>query len=152
MSKPSRKIVYVIEAVLEIAYSGETQPLQARDITKRLGIPVRSLEHAFQQLARAGILVGAKGPRGGYRLARERRRITLGEIARVTNAFEASDEPDERLPVTTPLGTKVVRPLWRELEDFFVESLDGITIEDLCHRAQRAGVAAEYAARLDYTI
>jgi Rrf2 family iron-sulfur cluster assembly transcriptional regulator len=151
MSKPSRKIVYVIEAVLEIAYSAETQPIQARNITKRLGIPMRSLEHAFQQLAHAGILVGAKGPRGGYRLARERRRITLGEIARVTNAFEANEEPDDR-PAVTPLGHKVVRPLWRELEESFVESLDGITIEDLCRRAQSAGVAGEYAARLDYTI
>ena len=32
-----------------------------------------------QKLVRAGILSGVRGPRGGYLLARERRRISLGE-------------------------------------------------------------------------
>ena len=44
---------------------------------------VPDLEQVLQQLVRADILRGVRGPRGGYRLARERRRISLGEVVRV---------------------------------------------------------------------
>ena len=37
----------------------------------------------LQALVRHGILKGVRGPRGGYELARERRRITAGDIVRV---------------------------------------------------------------------
>jgi Rrf2 family transcriptional regulator, iron-sulfur cluster assembly transcription factor len=36
----------------------------------------------LQGLVHAKILRGVRGPRGGYELARERRRITAGEIVR----------------------------------------------------------------------
>jgi hypothetical protein len=33
-----------------------------------------------------------------------------------------------------------------------MQRLDSVTIEDLCNRAHKAGIAGEYAARFDYTI
>ena len=74
--------LFAIEAVLDIAYHAGAQPVQSREITRRQGIPRRYLEQALQNLVRGGVLVGVRGPRGGYRLARERRRITVGEIIR----------------------------------------------------------------------
>jgi DNA-binding IscR family transcriptional regulator len=50
------------------------------------------------------------------------------------------------------LGKKVVRPLWLELQEEVMQRLDGITIEDLCLRAHKVGVAGEYAARFDFSI
>jgi Rrf2 family iron-sulfur cluster assembly transcriptional regulator len=46
----------------------------------------------MQELVRAGILKGVRGPKGGYRLARERRRVTVGEIVRVVAALELYKE------------------------------------------------------------
>ena len=42
----------------------------------------------MQQLVRAGILRGVRGPRGGYRLARERRRVSVGDVVRVVRGIE----------------------------------------------------------------
>ena len=78
-----KKVLFAIEAVLDIAYHTGAEPVQSKDITRRQGIPRRYLEQALQQLVRHGILVGVRGPRGGYRLARERRSITIGIIVRV---------------------------------------------------------------------
>jgi Rrf2 family protein len=151
MLRLSKKLLFTIEAVLDIAYNAGTLPVQASEITKRQGIPRRYLEPALQQLVRAGVLTGGRGPRGGYRLARERRRITVGEIVRVVRSLETGDDPAEGED-GAELGRKVVRPLWLELQEEVMRRLDETTIEELCLRAHKAGVAGEYAARFDYTI
>ena len=70
MLKSSRKLLFAIEAVLDIAYNAADTPVQSREITERQGIPRRYLEPVLQHLVRADILIGVRGPRGGYRLGR----------------------------------------------------------------------------------
>lgn len=151
MLRISKKLMFAIEAVLDIAYNAGTEPVQSGEITRRQGIPKRYLEQVLQQLVRDGILAGVRGPRGGYRLARERRRITLGEIVRVVRSMETASDPIED-PAGSILGHKVVRPMWAELQDEFITKLEAITIEDLCLRARAAGVESETEERIDFTI
>lgn len=151
MLRISKKLMFAIEAVLDIAYNAGTEPVQSGEITRRQGIPKRYLEQVLQQLVRDGILAGVRGPRGGYRLARERRRITLGEIVRVVRSMETAADPIED-PAGSILGHKVVRPMWADLQDEFIAKLEGITIEDLCLRARAAGVESETEDRIDFTI
>lgn len=146
MIETPKKLLLAIEAVLDIAYNAGGNPVQSNEITERQGISRRYLEPVLQQLVRAGILKGVRGPRGGYRLARERRRITLGEITRVVMTGEADELP------TSKLGEAVVTPLWREMQEDALDRLDGITIEDLCTRARAAGLPAATAQTLDFTI
>ncbi len=151
MLRLSKKLLFAIEAVLDIAYNAGTLPVQSGEITRRQGIPRRYLEQVLQQLVRAGVLAGVRGPRGGYRLARERRRISLGDIVRVVRALDGGEDPLE-VDEGAELGKRVVRPLWQELQDEVMQRLDSITVEDLCLRAHRVGVAGEPATRLDYSI
>lgn len=151
MLKLSRKTLFAIEAVLDIAYHAGPEPVQSQEITRRQGIPKRYLERALQELVHAGILIGQRGPRGGYRLARERRRISVGEIVHVVRALETPEESTGEVDGSA-LGQKVVRPLWGELLEHVMGRLDGITIEDLCERARAAGIASEGRKNLDFTI
>ena len=151
MLRLTKKLLFAIEAVLDIAYNAGPLPVQSSEITRRQGIPRRYLEQALQQLVRAGILSGVRGPRGGYRLARERRRITVGDIVRVVRSIEGGEDPT-RDEAGAELGLKVVRPLWTELQEEVMQRLDGVTLEDLCLRAHRAGVSGEFAARFDFSI
>jgi len=148
MLKMPRRTLYAIEAVLDIAYNAGEQPVRSSEITERQDIPARYLEPVLQQLVRAGILVGVRGPRGGYRLGRDRRRITVGDIARVAHGSE-DDVQDE---AGSPLGRAVVRPLIQALEADAVARMDGTTIDELCAQARQAGVASANAAPLDFTI
>lgn len=151
MLRLSKKLLFAIEAVLDIAYNSGSQPVQSREITARQGIPRRYLEQVLQQLVRAGVLTGVRGPRGGYLLARERRRITIGEITRVVAALDPA-EPLTESESASELGRKVVRPLWAEVQQRMMEELDKKTIEDLCLNAHSAGVESEARQRLDFTI
>ena len=92
MLRLSKKMLFAIEAVVDIAYHAGSQPVQSRDITRRQGIPRRYLEQALQQLVRANLLTGVRGPRGGYNLARERRRISVGDIVLVMRNMEQTGD------------------------------------------------------------
>ncbi len=151
MLRLSKKLLFAIEAVLDIAYNAAGKPVQAAEITHRQGIPRRYLEQVLQALVRDGILAGQRGPKGGYRLARERRRISVGDIVRVVRRIETSSDPVTEAPAS-PLGHRVVRPLWLELQADIMATLDKTTIEDLCQRAQSAKLAPDLTEVHDFTI
>ena len=151
MLRLSKKMLFAIEAVLDIAYHSSAEPVQSREITRRQGIPRRYLEQALQHLVRKGVLIGVRGPRGGYRLARERRRISIGDIVRVVREMETGANLIEDAPGSA-LGHEVVRPLWLELQNELMVRLDGLTIDDLCDRAGKAGIVSEGLLNLDFTI
>jgi Rrf2 family protein len=151
MLKLSRKTLFAIEAVLDIAYHSGASPVPSAEITRRQGIPKRYLERALQELVRAGVLAGVRGPRGGYRLARERRRVTVGEVVRIVRALETAGT-DIADAEGSELGHKVVRPLWTELNGELMTRLDSVSIEDLCGRAALAGIASESRRNLDFAI
>ena len=125
----SRKSLLALEAVVDVALHARPDPVQAREITKRQGVPQRYLEQVMQALVRANILRGVRGPRGGYRLARERRRISVKEVITVIEALE-SEETAEHF--NSPLGQQVIAPLCGRLQRAIDAEMDGITIADLC--------------------
>lgn len=147
----SRKTLYTLEAVLDVAYNARPDPVQSRDITARLGIPQRYLEQVLQQLVHAGVLKGVRGPRGGYTLARERRRITVGEIVRLVDGLEREGEPEAEGEGSL-LGAQVARPLLAEIEAAMLERLDAITMETLCTEGARLGVPRAGSGSADFTI
>ena len=124
--------------------------MQAKEITARQGVPQRYLEQVMQQLVRAGILKGVRGPRGGYRLARERRRISVGDVVRVAESIEDGEE--EKIRPRSELGLRIVAPLIQTLQDDIMAQLDAISIEELCQRARAQGVDATGAASSDFAI
>ena len=151
MIRMPKKVLFAIETVLDIAYHAGEEPVQSVVITRRQGIPRRYLEQVLQQLVRAGVLTGTRGPRGGYRLARERRRISIGQIVRVVQGLDPDDQPDD-LPAGSELGQRVVRPLCTSLQEEFMTRLDGITLDDLCRQAQVAGIRRGGQPAVDFSI
>lgn len=150
MLRLSRKAILALEAVVDIACNARPEPVQSKEIMRRQGVPDRYLEQVMQALVRQGVLKGVRGPRGGYRLAKERRRITAGEIVRIVAELEVADEPP--LAGTSAIGEKVVRPAIERIHLELLSQLDAISIEDLCARAEEQGLAEPAAPRVDFAI
>lgn len=140
MLKTPRKLLCAYEAVVDIALRAEAGPVQSSDLTERQGVPRRYLEQVLQRLVRAKILVGVRGPRGGYRLARDRCRITLGEITRVLADID-DGEPAVDFQLTSSMAQRVIVPLWERMQEAMLSELDEVTIEYLCQQAQQRGTA-----------
>ncbi len=146
MARLSEKSLLAVAAVVDVAVHSRGQPVAAKALAERHGLPPRHLEPVLQALVHAGILKGVRGPRGGYELARERRRISVAEIARVAEA--AGAESEEKVP---PLVGRVVRPAVASAEQAFEVALSAVTVEELCRNAEKLGVA-EALSHSDFNI
>jgi Rrf2 family protein len=127
-----RKAVLAVAAVIDVAMQEQVKPISAKTLASRHGLPPRHLEPVLQALVRCGILKGIRGPRGGYELARDRRRITANDILQAAGTVEDSEEPQSG----SELVTKVVLPAVAAAEREFGVALSRINVEDLARDAQ----------------
>ena len=127
-----RKAVLAVAAVIDVAMQEHGKPISAKTLASRHGLPPRHLEPVLQALVRCGILKGIRGPRGGYELARDRRRITANDILQAAGTVEDSEEPQSG----SELVTKVVLPAVAAAEHEFGVALSRINVEDLTRDAQ----------------
>ena len=74
MTPLSRRTLVAIATVVDVALHARPIPVSAKVLSARYQLGPRHLEGVLNALVRAGILKGIRGPRGGYELARERRR------------------------------------------------------------------------------
>jgi Rrf2 family protein len=102
-------------------------------LATRHSLPPRHLEPVLQALVRHGILKGVRGPRGGYELAREQRRITADDILR---AAGNADDINGSALADSLLLNKVVMPALGEAEHAFADALARINVADLAQSAE----------------
>jgi len=150
MNLLSRRSMLAIGAVVDIALHSRRAPVAAKALAARHRLPPRHLETLLQGLVHAKILKGVRGPRGGYELARERRRVTLGDIVRTAVGLSTADPED--VGARSVLLEKVVDPSVRKAGESFLTNLDGITVEDLCELADKESVLEEEKSMADFAI
>lgn len=147
MSLLSRKSLLAIGAVVDISLHARGRPVSAKALAARHDLPPRHLEPVLQALVHAGILKGIRGPRGGYELARERRRITAEDIVRAAGSADDGDDATGSV-----LINEVIRPAVQEAEKAFSDALAHVSVEDMAQRAEAMGGSAGTRGQNDFTI
>ena len=84
--KLSTKGRYAMVALADLATARDDQLTSLAEISRRQDISLPYLEQLFVRLRRAGLVESARGPGGGYRLARS------PDAIRVSEVLEAVDE------------------------------------------------------------
>jgi Rrf2 family transcriptional regulator, iron-sulfur cluster assembly transcription factor len=144
-----RRALLAIAAVVDIALHARPLPVAAKHLAARHNLPPRHLETVLQALVRQGILKGVRGPRGGYELARERRRITAAEITRAALSEMLDDQPSAS---QSRLVEEVVGPALKQASEAFLAELEHVTVEDLCRRAEERAVFGGLPQAVDFAI
>ncbi|MCB8875523.1 RrF2 family transcriptional regulator [Acidisoma silvae] len=146
-----RERAYTAVAVmLDIGwYAGRQRLESAGDIADRLSMARRGIEPVLQGLARAGLLDSTRGPKGGYRLGKSARQITLDEIVDAVTG-DGSDQGETE--AGGELQSSVVEPLWTELERHVQTHLKSVTLEALIQRAQAQGLKRPAHAPIVFAI
>ena len=124
--KIQKRIIYAIEAVLDIALNAGVNPVQNVAVAKRQGIPKRYLEQTLQILVKNNILVASRGPRGGYRLARERRKIKILDIIKSVTTEKAVSELYK-----SKISKIIIQPLINKFLEESMVYLNKISVEDI---------------------
>ena len=127
----SRRGHLALAAVVDIAIHARPLPIAAKTLAVRLELPPRHLEGLLQSLVHANILKGVRGPRGGYELARERRRITAASVLRAVSSENGGDAVSH-----CRLVRQLVAPIIEAAGKAFLDELETITIDDICRRAE----------------
>jgi len=146
-----RERAYTAVAImLDIGWHAGRQRLEsAGDVADRLSMARRGIEPVLQGLARAGLLDSTRGPKGGYRLGKSARQITLADILDAA-ANDASDQGETE--AGGQLQTAAVEPLWVELERQVQTHLKTVTLEALIERALAQGLRRPPIAPIVFTI
>jgi Rrf2 family protein len=134
MALLSRKGLLAIAAVIDVALHGRGRPVSAKALAARHSLPARHLEPVLQALVRVGILKGIRGPRGGYELARERRRITADDILRAAGTIEEANGSANA--AGSMLVSTVVIPAVGQAERAFSAALNRINLDELVRKAE----------------
>ena len=145
----SHRSVLALAAVVDVAMHARPMPVAAKTLAARHNLPPRHLETVLQALVRHGILKGVRGPRGGYELARERRRITAADVVRA--AMTASGDESAPTPASR-LVESVVAPVIHRADEAFLATLAAVTVEDLCREAEERAVFGDAEVVTDFTI
>ena len=124
------RVRHAVRALLEMAVN-RGKPLSAKEIAERERLSHLSLHQILHRLSKAGIVRGQRGPSGGYTLAKEPSKITLGEI------MEAVEGPialtrccNEEIPSPRcPLEKRcLARPYWLTLNQRLRDLLFEVTL------------------------
>lgn len=106
-------------------------PVSLAEIAAAQMLSLAYLEQLFGPLRRAGLVVSARGPGGGYRLARPAREIPIAAIV------DAVDEPlratrcEEGSPGCMQGMRCLTHDLWTELGEQIRLFLEGVTLADV---------------------
>ncbi len=80
--KISKKTDYALRALVTLVEHYRTGPIPIRELARRNDVPKRFLEHIMLHLKAKGWVESAAGIRGGYHLAKNPEKISLGEVVR----------------------------------------------------------------------
>lgn len=103
--------------------------MQAGVFIGSMGLSDRYLEKAMQELVRAGILKGVRGPRGGYLLARDPSDITVGQIVRAAERLGRKTKGDFRIEVEAV--RKLLSSLMNRERISLLAALDVVTLAEV---------------------
>ena len=137
---------YGIHAMYDLAVNYGDGPQSIKCIAERQGVPEAYLEQLIAMLRREKLVISNRGAQGGYRLAREPREITVGDVLRALegglNLVDCLDEEDT-------CGKSCACPsriVWMKIRDGLNQVVDGITLQDMideqvCQTAQEEGTS-----------
>jgi Rrf2 family iron-sulfur cluster assembly transcriptional regulator len=128
--KLTRSVSYAIGILLQVAAESSEAPLTAARIARGCRFPPRFLYRILRRLVDAGLLQGASGPGGGYRLAQPTRAITLLQIV---SAVDAPPEAARLVPVKAGHSgaTALVNRLCEQSAAHFATELERVKLSQL---------------------
>lgn len=148
--KLSTKGRYAVTAMADLALHAAPDTLVSLgQISERQGISLAYLEQLFSRLRKAKLVESARGPGGGYRLAK-----AAGET-RISEIMEAVDETlnaanCEALGCGTSRAACLTHDLWEQLSAQVYLFLHGVTLADVVEkRLEPCGPTTNFLALIE---
>lgn len=126
--KLSTKARHAITAMMDLAINDSVRPVTLAEISQCQGISLSYLEQLFSKLRKSDLVVGVRGPGGGYKLARHPNEISVANI--ITAIDEIKPKLQKGQEPSVQEYKYVTQILWDKLSDRIYHFLDNITLEE----------------------
>ena len=130
--------------LLDLAEHQNDGFIALKDIASRQDISKKYLEQIIPILNKSDFLISNRGFQGGYKLAKNPDKYTIGDILRITEGSLSPVACLDHEPVLCDRAKDCpTLPVWRGLKKAIDDYLDSITLQDLLDR-QRERYANDY--------
>lgn len=148
--KLTTKSRYGLRAMIDIATNFKEDPIPLKEVAKRQNISEHYLEQLISSLRKSGLVNSVRGAQGGYTLAKNPSKITVGDILRALEGpiglVDCVLEEDSRECIRE--DTCVTRIVWEKIRDSIVNTVDSITLQDLCNLPNKQKLSKELGDEL----
>lgn len=135
--KISTKGRYAVRVMLDLAAHNTGEYVKVKNIAERQKLSEKYLEQIIAILNKAGYVKSVRGAQGGYKIAKDPAKCTVGMILRLTegslapvSCLDGDVNECERCDTCDTLA------VWKQLEDAINGVVDHVTIADLLDRQQ----------------
>ena len=128
--KVTAKADYAVRAMLELATVDEGL-VKGERIAHAQGIPLKFLENILIDLRHAGIVHAQRGAEGGYRLARDPRDVTIGQVIRAVEGPLASVRGEPPESVSYVGAAEHLQTVWVAVRASLRSVLDDLTLAEV---------------------
>jgi Rrf2 family cysteine metabolism transcriptional repressor len=145
MLRITQRSEYAIQALLELALRPAAEPVTIANIAVAQRIPQKFLAVILARLRQAGLVVSERGTRGGYRLARAPRKISVGQVVRLLDGPVQPGSP--RVTDRTSDSEGALPHLRRQIAQAVDNVLNQTTLADLLDYEirRRAALVTNYS-------
>ncbi|MDR0521602.1 MAG: Rrf2 family transcriptional regulator [Planctomycetaceae bacterium] len=138
--KLSTKGKYALRMMLDLAEHRSKGIISLKDIADRQGISKKYLEQIVPLLHRPKMILTHRGPQGGYSLAKQPERYTVGDILRTAEGgISPFTDVDSAHKAGESKAAAMTVEVWRGLEKVITDYLDHLTLQDVLDRFGDAG-------------
>ncbi len=127
----SRQCEYALQAVLYMSAQSEKRFTNINEISERLDIPMPFLGKTLQLLVRSKILSSQKGPKGGFKLAKNPSEIALFHIVDAIDGTDFITSCVLGFPECSSKSPCPIHSEWGTLRDSVYQMLANRTIADI---------------------
>ena len=132
----STKTIYAIAALHELDSIPGDEVMKIKEIAVRASVPQNFLEQILLELRKQGVLASIKGARGGYRLAKKLKDITLKDIVIILESDAFSDGCRTDNPA--------LKLFWEDIRDE-VSSVFSLPLSELKNYQQKVDQTLNYS-------
>jgi Rrf2 family cysteine metabolism transcriptional repressor len=128
----STKGRYGLRAMVDLAVYSSDTPISLNSLADRQGLSAGYLEQVFSVLRKAGLVKSIKGAQGGYILADDSSKITVGDVLRVLEGdLVVVDEIDGEGINENNIEYCIRTMVWEKMNESINEVVDSVTLKDL---------------------
>ena len=132
----STKTIYAIAALHELDSIPEDEVMKIKEIAARASVPQNFLEQILLELRKQGLLTSIKGPRGGYKLAKSLKDITLKDIVMILETDALSD--------TCKTDNPTLKLFWEDIREG-VSNVFSLPLSELKNYQQKVDQTLNYS-------